>query len=84
MEDVIDMAKLVKIDFNEVQNFYNETYVSQASIMPADRDKKDKIEKSSLDKNGFVEEDETSIYEYDYDCIKKSGFLDCIKRATAK
>ncbi len=74
------MGELTRIDNKEVEDFYHEIYGTQSKLTEAEN-KREELEKKVIREDVILAEDETTIYEYDYECIKKSGLLDRIYKA---
>lgn len=72
------MGKLTRIDSQGVVEFYHEIYGVQSHKLIEAEDKMERLEKSDIKKGIILKEDETTIYEYDYECMKKSGLIDRI------
>ena len=64
-----EMGELIKIETREVLSFFTSNRNDLQIVEKTDVVK-------SYDTTKLYEEDETSIYEYDYDCLKKRGYLD--------
>ncbi len=75
------MGELTRIDSRGVEDFYHEIYQVQSHKLTEAEDKREKLKKREVEENTILEEDETTIYEYDYECIKKSGLLERICKA---
>lgn len=65
------MREFIKIETRDVLSFLSD-HNNKSSLEII---KKTDIAKPKDDKN-LMEEDDTSIYEYDIDCLKKRGYLD--------
>lgn len=68
------MRELVKIETEDVLSFYLENNPKDNMEIVSKTENK-----QSKDTTRIYEEDETSIYEYDIDCLKKRGCLDQIR-----
>ena len=63
------MGEFIKIETREVLSFFTSNSDDLQIVAKSDL-------KQSNDTSKLYEEDETSIYEYDYDCLKKKGSVD--------